>query len=214
MYTIIKSNFTYNIKKENFIGFLEVLSDTIGGNDKDKINNTEKIHNLNNNIEKNNNTKEIEEIKNFKYIYISLKSLDNYPIKYKFYNKKYENYMTLYINNSNIEIYDIDNKIIGKKINNKYNNYVFSLNMFNNKNINFELYNYYNNVKIYLDNADKYFYLKNMDFDKYDIYLFSKKIGKIIYKDDLNSYKVIILEDYKIYINLFAIAFILIKSHN
>jgi hypothetical protein len=160
------------------------------------------------------NFTENEDTINFKYIYFSLKSLENYPIKYKFYDKKYNNYMTLYINDSDIQIYDIDNNIIGKKINNKYNKYIFTLNMFNNKNINFEIYNYYNDVKIYLDNSDKYFYVKYVNSDKYNIYLFSKKIGKIIYKDDIKSYKVIILEDYKIYINLFAIAFILIKTQN
>lgn len=160
------------------------------------------------------NFTENEDTINFKYIYFSLKSLENYPIKYKFYDKKYNNYMTLYINDYDIQIYDIDNNIIGKKINNKYNKYIFTLNMFNNKNINFEIYNYYNDVKIYLDNSDKYFYVKYVNSNKYNIYLFSKKIGKIIYKDDIKSYKVIILEDYKIYINLFAIAFILIKTQN
>ena len=203
IYTLIKKYMDiHNIKKETFIGVLEVLSDTFGGNNKketeiNSIINKEKI--------------EVIDIPNYKYIYISKKgNNDILPLKYKFYNKKYNNYMVLYTNKVNIELYDINDKIIGKKLNEKHNNYTFQMDLFNGKNIYFEIYNYYNNVKIYIDNDDKYFYIKNMD-DKYDIYLFSKKIGKIIYKDDIYSYKIIIMEDYKKYINLFGIGFILLQ---
>ena len=159
--------------------------------------------------------------KETKYIYIIqtklLKSIYPGDFKYSFYNKDKNNYMILTGNLKNkneIKVFDINNNVIGGLLYERYNNFIFYLKLLsnedNNKNINIEFFNNYKNAKIYLDNDDKEFYINKDKINKtlYDIFLFkNKKIGKI------NGGKVIVYEDYKIYLNAFGLAYILFENY-
>jgi hypothetical protein len=188
-----------NNKIENFVGILEILSDI--------VDNKEKIEKTNNNTELSKEGKKIIEEeppkKETKFIYISQSQNNDTLFKYNFYNKDYSMYMILYesIKNyeKNILIKDSKNNIIGNKINEHYNKIIFSLELYK-KNIILEYYDNYNYIKIYLENDDKIFTIKNNE-----IYLYEMKIGKINYNNKTSYYKIIVYEEYKTYLNIFGI---------
>jgi Ca2+/Na+ antiporter len=188
-----------NNRIENFVGILEILSDI--------VDTKEKIEKTNNDIELSKEGKKIIEKeppkKETKFIYISQVQNNDTLFKYNFYDKNYLMYMILYesIKNyeKNILIKDSKNNIIGNKINEHYNKIIFSLELYK-KNIILEYYDNYNYIKIYLENDDKIFTIKNNE-----IYLYEMKIGKINYNNETSYYKIIVYEEYKTYLSIFGI---------
>jgi hypothetical protein len=222
LFLYIYKNIYYKV--ENFTGILETISNLI--DNKDIILNK---NNIENKIENKKNEIYAKEYKKTKYIYLSnflikntkdkntldIKNIENTKekfTKYYLYNKNNENYMKIIgkINDydKKIEIKDINNNIIGEFLNEKYTIIKFNLNFYKNNIINIEYKNNYQSVKIYLDDDDKIFYIiykKN----KYYIYLFNNlEIG--IINQDQNIYKIIVYEEYKIYLNLFALGLIIL----
>ena len=156
-------------------------------------------------------------IKKTKYIYLSKSNSINDIFRYKFFDKDLNNYMNLngtIKNLKTIKLYNIKNNIIGNLINEKYNKYTFKINYYSNSNINIQFYNNLQEIKLYIDNDDKYFYIKKINKLSSSIYLFSLYIGKISYDDHTKLYKIIVYSDYKKYLNLFTIGFILIENIN
>lgn len=184
---------------ENFVGILEILSDI--------IDTKEQIEKTNNNIELPKEDKKIIEQEPFKretkFIYISQIQNNDTLFKYNFYDKDYSIYMVLYENIKNYEknilIKDSKNNMIGNKINEHYNKIIFSLDLYK-KNIVLEYYDNYNIIKIYLEDDDKIFTIKNNE-----IYLYEMKIGKINYNNKTSYYKIIVYEEYKTYLSIFGI---------
>ena len=140
--------------------------------------------------------------------------------KYLFYDKNKKNYLYL-INDMNdhsykIKIYNVKNNLVGKLLVNETHKFIFKLDCISvDNNINIEFYNNYEEAKVFVDNDDNYFYIKllqNQSFNKYnhkrnkeyEIYVYSKKIGLIDYNG-----KVIVYEEYKKYLNLFGLTYIL-----
>ena len=203
---------------ENFTGFLDQLSKITDPTHKIPENKVEIYKSKSEDEEK---KKTIIPKKETKYIYIIqtklLKSIYPGDFKYSFYNKDRNNYMILTGNLKNkneIKVFDINNNVICGLLYERYNNFIFYLKLLsnedNNKNINIEFFNNYKNAKIYLDNDDKEFYINKDKINKtvYNIFLFkNKKIGKI------NSGKIIVYEDYKIYLNVFGLAYILFENY-
>ena len=203
---------------ENFTGFLDKLSKITDPTHK-LVQNKVEIYKPN--PEDEGNKKNIISKKEIKYIYIIqtklLKTIYPGDFKYSFYNKDRNNYMILTGNLKNkneIKVFDINNNVIGGLLYERYNNFIFYLKLLsnedNNKNINIEFFNNYKNAKIYLDNDDKEFYINKDKLNKtvYEIFLFkNKKIGKI------NGGKIIVYEDYKIYLNAFGLAYILFENY-
>jgi len=206
--------FCCNKKKENFIGFLEMVSSitkTNIGKEKDNKDYIEDIK-INNEIITNNQKK----IK--KYIYISKINYNSSIIKYNFYNKDNEVYLNTIINSDNntkntntILIKDTSNNIIGKDINKRHNKITLNFNMYK-SNIIIEYYNKFNSIKIYLENDDKIFHINKKN-NNYIIKLYTLNIGSIIYDEHNNIYKIIVLEDYKTYLNLFGIGIIMLLHY-
>jgi len=203
---------------ENFTGFLDQLSKITDPTYKLPEN---KVQMYKPKSEEEENKKTKPSKKETKYIYIVETKLSKnvYPgdFKFLFYNKNKNNYMILTGNLKNkneIKLFDINNNVIGGLLYERYNNFIFYLKLLsnedNNKNINIEFFNNYKNAKIYLDNDDKEFYINRDKINKtvYDIFLFkNKKIGKI------NGGKIIVYEDYKIYLNAFGLAYILFENY-
>jgi len=162
---------------------------------------------------------EKKEIKT-KYIYLSNELSDEVIdkfIKYYLYDKNNDFYMkiigNLYDYDKNIEIKDIKNRLIGSLISEKYTTLKFKLDFYKNNIINIEYKDNYKSVKIYLDDDDKIFYIifKN---NKYFVYLFNNIEIGIIKKDiDKNIYKIIVYEEYKLYLNLIALGLITLLSN-
>jgi len=201
-----------NKKKENFIGFLEMVS-SITEKDNNIINkDTEDIKNNNEIVTINENTT-IKKVK--KYIYISKINYNLSIIKYNFYNKDDEVYLNTTINNDNnlnkILIKDVSNNIIGKDINKRHNKITLNFNMYK-SNIIIEYYNKFNSIKIYLENDDKIFHINKKN-NNYIIKLYTLNIGSIIYDEYNNIYKIIVLEDYKTYLNLFGLGIIMLLHY-
>lgn len=196
-------------KKENFIGFLEMVSSITETNiEKDNIGDIKNNEIVNNDIYLNTTNKKIK-----KYIYISKINYNSSIIKYNFYNKDNEVYLNTIINNDNtnkILIKDISNNIIGKDINKRHNKITLNFNMYR-SNIIIEYYNKFNSIKIYLENDDKIFHINKKN-NNYIIKLYTLNIGSIIY-DEYNIYKIIVLEDYKTYLNLFGIGIIMLLHY-
>lgn len=195
--------------KEDFIGILDILTQY---NDSLKM---ESLQNVNSILTDESANEPISEQKvnsnlyskpATRYIYISE---TNDPSKYRFYDKNFNNYANLYIDQKNIKLYDINNNIIGKLINEIYNKFTLNIDYYNKNNIHIEFYNNFKELKLYIDDDDKYFYVKSIKSinDIYTIFLFNKNIGKIYY--DNSNYKIIVYEDYRNYLNLFGIGFIL-----
>ena len=150
--------------------------------------------------------------KKIKYIFIKYISKD----RVGFYNKNLNKYIEVYINNSNykknIIIKDLDSKVIGEIINQIYNKIIFKLSIYKDY-INIEYFNNFKSVKIYLDNDDKIFTIEsnNNKNNVYIIKLFTLNIGKI--RNNNNIYKIMVYEEYKLYLNLFGLGMIVLL-HN
>lgn len=171
---------------------------------------------INSDITKNDiKEKEIKEIKKneIKYIYVLPQNQLNDHITYLFYNKFNKNYLKLkFYNKSNIFkifLYNIHNNQVGKLLYYENNKYIFKLDFFNDKNLNIDFFNEYKETKIYFDNDDKYFYIKesNKKNKEYNIYLFNKLIGKI----NIDR-KIFVFDEYKDYLNIFGITYILMDN--
>ena len=131
------------------------------------------------------------------YIYIK-NFQDNKLVK--FYNKNYNNYMTFkWQPFKKFIIYDKNQKIIGKLHNEKNNRYVIETIIYPKSLIIIELYNNYENVKMYKEHSNDYFYLKKNN----RLYLHALYMGKI------NENKIIAYKEYKEYLNLFAFGYII-----
>jgi hypothetical protein len=205
-----------NKRKENFVGFLDFVSSITETNTekKDKnIINEEDIIKMENTTLISNEIINKKKIK--KYIYISKINYNSNIIKYNFYNKENDQYLNTIINNdinlNKILIKDVSNNIIGKDINKIHNKIIINLNIYKN-NIIIEYYNKFNSIKIYLEDDDKIFYINKKN-DNYIISLYTLKIGSIIYDENNNIYKIIVLEDYKTYLNLFGIGIIMLLHY-
>jgi hypothetical protein len=204
----IKNDLNNDSKIEGFIGILDVLSDSI--NFKNNPENNEK---KNNNSEPVVKTVEIlepvVEKKLTKFIYLEEYYGNDKLFKYNFYDKNNLNYMVLYENvenyKKNILIKDNKNNILGKNIKEHYNKIIFTLELYSN-NIILEYYDNYNYIKIYLENDDKIFMIRNNN-----IYCYQILIGKINYRE--GKYKIIVYDEYKTYLNIFGIGYAMIL-HN
>ena len=204
---IVKYTFITKETKENFTQFLELINYYTSTN---KDNNNNSIILNEEHIDKK-SINSISEPKKIKYIYIG----KNNTNKYNFYNKDYKIYIYLIYSEKNYQknifIKDYKNNNIGELINEKYNKIVLNAIIYNN-NINIEYLDNFNSVKLYLDNDDKIFFLKKNEND-YFIYLYSMKIGKIIYDEKKDLYKIMVYKEYKDYLNLFGFGLIfLLKS--
>ena len=123
----------------------------------------------------------------------------HYYMKVNVYNKDYQ---------KNYDIKNYKNETIGKYLGQKYNILEFKLDFYKEV-INIELDQYDHYIKMYFNNihsADKVFYIKKED-DIYLIYCFESQIGKII--SDNSLFKISCLDEYKIFLNLFGIGYII-----
>jgi hypothetical protein len=190
-----------NNRIEKFVGILEILSDIVDSKEQkvEEQNNSTELSKLTE-LSKNNEEPPKRETK---FIYISQVQNNDTLFKYNFYDKDYSTYMVLYESIKDYEkkilIKDSKNNIIGNKINEHYNKITFSLELYK-KNIILEYYDNYNYIKIYLEDDDKIFTIRNNQ-----IYLYDMKIGKINYNNETSYYKIIVYEEYKTYLNIFGI---------
>lgn len=217
-----------NYNKENFTGYLDILAFT--SNKNNIIEKKDKKYDIENKINKNEVKKDevkkdevkkddvkednVKNKKIKKYIFILNKNNSKYIKNYNFYNKNYRLYLksTVYDNNyDNILIKDLSNNIIGKDINKIYNKIIINLELYK-ENIVIEYYNKYQSIKIYLKNNDNIFNIDKKN-DNYIILLYKNIIGSILYNKDSNIYKIIVYEDYKIYLNMFGIGLILLLNY-
>lgn len=145
--------------------------------------------------------------KKIKYIFIKYISKE----RVGFYNKNLNKYIDVYINNNNykknIIIKDLDKKIIGEIINQIYNKILFKLSIYKDY-INIEYFNDFKSIKIYLDDDDKIFSIESNKNQAYIIKLFTLNIGKIT--NNNNIYKIMVYEEYKLYLNLFGLGMIVL----
>jgi hypothetical protein len=111
------------------------------------------------------------------------------------------------INNNKFLLLDYENKIIGKVLSEKYNKYIIETTIYPQTPLHIELYNNYENVKMQKESSNDVFYIK-----KNKIYLHALHIGKINEDNTNNSIKIIVYKEYKIYLNLFAIGYIIRKK--
>jgi hypothetical protein len=185
---------------ESFINILDIMDNLVDKN----IENNYLTKSSSNNIINNDSFDK----KLIKYIYIQKKD-----INYYFLNKNKQVYMKFIIyKNNNDYIYKIQNynhQSIGKFLNKYYNDLLFEINMYSQP-IHFEFINNFNNIKIYLENSSNVFYVKKIN-NKYLIYYFELHIGNIHIINDL--YKITTLDEYKKYINLFGIGYILLLNY-
>jgi hypothetical protein len=220
--------FYKNKNIEKFTGILDIFSsintpnNTVSNNT--VSNNTVSNNTVSNNTVSNNTTDIVNinppniivnNVNNFsrtiKYIY--LKKIDNN--KYFFYNKNNDVYLTVFQSENNYEkkiiIKDLQNNIIGNLINHIYNKIIIKTSLYKN-NINIDFSNNFQTIKIYLTDDDKYFNIIMKD-NNYTINLFMENIGKIKYDKDDDLYKIMVYEQYKNYLNLIGIAFILLLNN-
>lgn len=204
----IKNDLNNDSKIEGFIGILDVLSDSINFKNNPE-NNEKKINDIEPIVKTVEILEPVVEKKLTKFIYLEEYYGNNKLFKYNFYDKNNLNYMVLYENvedyKKNILIKDNKNNILGKNINEHYNKIIFTLELYN-SNIILEYYDNYNYIKIYLENDDKIFMIRNNN-----IYCYQMLIGKINYKE--GKYKIIVYDEYKIYLNIFGIGYAMIL-HN
>jgi hypothetical protein len=198
----------YN-KIEKFTGIFELLNTSIENNKKYNYPIT-----VNENENNNNETQQTKKItkKNIKFIYL-LKINDS---KYIFYNKNLKKYMSVIkdykYHLNDILFKDLNNNVIGNLVSEKYNQIIIYLNFYN-KNANFEYLRDFKEIKFYLENDDKYFFIKkDKDNNNYVINLFNLFIGKITYNEDKKLYKIMCYEEYKTYLNIFGISLILLSN--
>ena len=152
--------------------------------------------------------KQVDSKKEIRFIYLEKISTNASKNKirtkstYIFYNKSYNKYMTLHATTlKNIVVKDIDNNYVGKYLKEKHNKFNFELIFYKDNVINVQFLDNYKSVRLFLEDDDKVFIIKNNN-----IYLFTKKIGQI--NEDGNKYKIVVYEEYKEYLNLFALGFI------
>lgn len=135
--------------------------------------------------------------------------------KYSFYNKNYKRYMKLNGELKNYKKYiiikDYEDTIIGSFKETRYNIDVIKTGLYHDHLI-FEYTNNYNKVKCYVANDENIFYIERKR-GEYLIYLYGLHIGKIKYNEEKKIYSVIVYEDYKIYLNLIGIAFIMLVNN-
>jgi hypothetical protein len=201
LYTIL-NRFLSKIH-EPFINIIDMMDDLVDKNMEDNyLENNQPLNNqsLNNQLFDNSSI--------IKYIYIQKKNENYY-----FLNKNKKVYMKFTVTkNNNNYIYKIQNynhQTIGKFLNKYYNKLSFEINMYTQP-IHFEYFNNYDNLKIYLENSTHQFYIKKIK-NKYLIYYYELHIGNIHIINDL--YKISVFDEYKIYINLFGIGFILLLNY-
>jgi hypothetical protein len=213
--------YLYNNNIENFLSIEDGIINLFNPNYLD--NNDIILYKEPENESKNkNNTDIISNKKETKFIYVlKVNNINKNNFKYLFYDKNSKNYLSLTGNledKKEINLYNIKNDIMGKLLYIEYNKYIFKLDIYNDKNIYIDFYNDYNEIKIYMDDDDKYFYIKknlNSKFNEnnynkikeYNIFVYSKKIGKI----DFN-HKIIVYNDYKDYLNIFGIGYIILEN--
>ena len=204
----IKNDSNNDSKIEGFIGILDVLSDSINFKNNPE-NNEKKINDVEPVVKTVEILEPVVEKKITKFIYLEEYYGNDKLFKYNFYDKNNLNYMVLYENvedyKKNILIKDNKNNILGKNINEHYNKIIFTLELYN-SNIILEYYDNYNYIKIYLENDDKIFMIRNNN-----IYCYQMLIGKINYKE--GKYKIIVYDEYKTYLNIFGIGYAMIL-HN
>ena len=203
----IKNN-EYDYEYENFIGLLEIVSNTVGGKyDKRPKTFTEAV----------NNQELIK--KETRHIYIKNNSNKLHKSNdYYLYNKKKYNYAKINIVNNKLIIFDKNNNKIGQLIKHYYNDYSIESDIFLNKEITVNFTNHFKDAKINIINNNKYFYVKKNSFDEeYIIYMYALKIGKIKIIRSFNEnpiYKIIVYEEYKEYLNIFATVFTMCENLN
>ena len=150
--------------------------------------------------------------RNIKYIY--LKKIENNN-KYLFYNKNNDVYLSFLQSENNYQkkviIKDLQNNIIGNLISHIYNKIIIKTSLYK-KNINIDFSDNFQTVKIYLDNDEKNFNIIKKD-NNYIINNYMENIGKIKYDNTDNIYKIMVYEEYKIYLNLIAIGFIVLLNN-
>jgi hypothetical protein len=209
------------VNQENFIGVSSLLLTLVGNNNINTIVNDNIINNhsnVNNNIkvDKINEKNPLTKI-NKKHIFIIENESFEGKFKYRFYDKELNNYMNLYgslgVVIKELKLLDLENNIIGNLLSEKHNKFILNSNLYGEKNINIEFYNNFNEIKIYLNDSDKIFFIKNVK-NTYLIYLYSKFIGKIYFLKEgkNNKYKITVYEEYKNYLNLFALGFIMMVN--
>jgi hypothetical protein len=212
---------------ENFIGVSSLLLTFVGNNNINNIidNNYSNVDENNiktsNSYEKNIKNEKIKKNEiNKKFIYIIDNESQYGNFKYRFYDKEMNNYMNLYGRLGTIKelkLLDLENNVIGNLLSEKHNKYILNSELYGDRNINIEFYNNFKELKIYLNNSDKIFFIKIVN-NTYLIYLYSKFIGKIYFekngkKNKYNKYKISVYEEYKNYLNLFAISFIMMINN-
>ena len=197
--------FCCNKKRENFIGFLDLISHS-SKTLSETVTQTEANNEVNIKI----NNKKVK-----KYIYIS-KMNYNSTIKYYFHNKNNEIYLITILDTKNdlnkIIIKDTLNNIIGKYVNKIYNKITLKVDFYSD-NIIIEYYNKFYSMKLELEDDDKIFYINKKNNNNYNIKLYTLNIGNIIYDNNNDIYKIIVIEDYKIYLNMFGIGFIMLMHY-
>ncbi len=209
IYVFYKNECISDNKKEHFIGLLEIISNTVGGKyDIRPKTFTESPEQVSQIIKR-----------EIRYIYIKSQSQSQYLL----YNKKKYNYAKLNVNmnTNNITIFDKNDNKIGNLIKHYYNDYYIESEIFVNKEIIVHFMNHYNDAKININNDNKYFYIKksnekntNKNNELYIIYLYGLKIGKIKNIPDKNNpiFKIIVYEEYKEYLNIFAMVFTMLLN--
>ena len=205
-------------RRENFIGFLDLLN---FGNVKHIIKKPEHKNEHKNEKEKEREEKEIRKKEHEeKYIYILPKILNNNNIQYFFYNKDNERYMILDGEFSLKKIFfdfkDNKNRSVGKLDKMYHNKFTISLSAYSQP-MNIEFHNNYFNATCYIENDNHLFYVKylnkNLKKKKNDsgtahIFLnsYKLKIGDVHKEND--KFKIKTENEYKNYLNLFAITYI------
>jgi len=156
-----------------------------------------------------------------KYIYILNLNDDekitenNKEYRYSFYNKNYKRYLKVYGQFKNhkkqVLLKDYEDTIIGNFKESRYNIDVIKTGLYAD-NINFEYSQNYNKVIFYIANDENVFSIVKKK-NEYLVYLYGLHIGKIKYNKEKKIYSVIVYEEYKIYLNLIGIAFIMLVNN-
>ena len=198
---------------EKFTGLLDILSsnNNMINNSSNIPNNTiDTIDSIDSTNIIINNTNHFP--RNIKYIY--LKKIENNN-KYFFYNKNNDVYLSFLQSENNYQkkviIKDLQNNIIGNLISHIYNKIIIKTSLYKN-NINIDFSNNFQTVRIYLDNDEKSFNIIKKD-NNYIINNYMENIGKIKYDNTDNIYKIMVYDEYKIYLNLIAIGFIILLNN-
>lgn len=206
----------YDNDKENFIGFLELLSYNENKSKKELVTFPIQHKNEENFIQKKNKN-------NDKYIYIIDKN-KNLSLEYVFLNKNNQPYMifdgVLNLKNIDFTLKNNNGKKIGQLDRMFHNKFIISLSMYSNK-INIEFHNNYFNALCYIEGTDHTFYIKYLnkhlkkkndkeEFAHIFIDSYKLKIGSI--HKEYKRWKIKVKEKYKTYLNMYGITFICLHS--